>query len=410
LGDTYNREQQVMISRVLGIVVLCTGVSSASAQSLPAEPVTFGDGRVVVGGEVSATMAPEDTGFFNYSDYEHSTLREFRAAASLMVRATDRISVLGEIRSENLGSPEAYALYARIRPFPHYRLDVQIGRIPPTFGSFSRQVYGKDNPLIGYPLAYQYLTSLRADALPANVDELLRMRGRGWLSSYSIGNTTPARGVPLTSSLTWDTGVQVTSGWKAIDVTASVTNGTPSHPLVADDNNGKQVAARVTGRVSPALVLGTSFARGSFVGREALAALGLKDNGDYIQQAMGVDATYQAGHLVVRGEAIGTAWHLPLASPASILDLKAGALSVEAKYAFLPGAYAAARAERLTFNRVVGSRRTSAWDAPVDRLEVGGGYYLQRNLIARVSLQFNQRDGGRVTASRLAAAQLLFWF
>src|SRR4029079_3492019 len=98
------------------------------------------------------------------------------------------------------------------------------------FGSFSRQVYGKDNPLIGYPLAYQYLTSLRADALPANVDELLRMRGAGCLSSYSIGNTVPARGVPLTSSLTWDTGVQVTSGWKASDVTASVRHRTTSAP------------------------------------------------------------------------------------------------------------------------------------------------------------------------------------
>ena len=105
-----------MISRALGLAVLCAGVTSASAQSLPAEPVTFADGRVVVGGEISATMAPEDTGFFNYSDYEHSTLREFRAGASLMVRATDRISVLGEIRSENLESPAAYALYARIRP------------------------------------------------------------------------------------------------------------------------------------------------------------------------------------------------------------------------------------------------------------------------------------------------------
>jgi hypothetical protein len=38
--------------------------------------------------------------------------------------------------------------------------------------------------LIGYPLAYQYLTSLRADSLPLNANELIAMRGRGWLSSY----------------------------------------------------------------------------------------------------------------------------------------------------------------------------------------------------------------------------------
>src|SRR5690349_6274461 len=123
-----------MISRVLGVAVLCADATAASAQTLLAEPVTFDDGRVIVGGEISATAAPDDTGFFNYSDYEHSTLQEFRAAASVMVRATDRISILGEVRSENLQSPEAYALYARIRPFARYRVDVQIGRIPPTFG------------------------------------------------------------------------------------------------------------------------------------------------------------------------------------------------------------------------------------------------------------------------------------
>jgi predicted porin len=162
--------------------------------------------------------------------------------------------------------------------------------------------------------------------------------------------------------------------------------------------------------VSPALVLGTSFARGAFVGRGALAAAGVQDTGEYLQQAVGVDASYEAGHLMVRGEVIGTAWHLPLARSSSTLDLRAAALSIEAKYAFLPGAYAAARAERLTFNRVTGSQRTDAWEAPVDRLEIGGGYYLQRNLIARASLQFNQRGAGRVTSSRLAAAQLLFWF
>jgi len=34
-------------------------------------------------------------------------------------------------------------------------------------GAFARQAYGRDNLVIGTPLAYQYLTSLRPDALPA---------------------------------------------------------------------------------------------------------------------------------------------------------------------------------------------------------------------------------------------------
>ena len=86
---------------------------------------------------------------------------------------------------ERRAAREPYALYVRVRPWPDARFDIQAGRVPPTFGAFARRIYASDNLLIGYPLAYQYLTSLRPDALPANADELLRMRGRGWLSSFS---------------------------------------------------------------------------------------------------------------------------------------------------------------------------------------------------------------------------------
>ncbi len=235
------------------------------------------------------------------------------------------------------------------------------------------------------------------------------MRGRGWLSNFSIGNTAPDRGVPLSAGLTWDTGVQISTGWKAIDVTGAVTNGSPSRPLVADDNAGKQIVTRVAVHASPALVVGTSYARAAFVSRRALSAMGASESADHAQQALGIDGTYQAGHLSVRAEVIHTSWQLPLPTGPG-LDLKATALSFESKYAFLPGAYAAVRLERLTFNRLNGTTRVDTWDAPVDRVEVGGGYHLQRNLIAKAAVQFNERAGGRVTSSRLAAAQLLFWF
>jgi hypothetical protein len=399
-----------MVFRVLAVVLFCAAAGSAFGQSLPAEPISVGGGRVVVSGDVAGSIAPEDFGFFNYSDYEHSTLREFRAGVSILVRATERVAVLADVRSENFSAPEAYALYARIRPFTGRRLDLQIGRIPPTFGAFPRQTYGRDNPLIGYPLAYQYLTSLRADALPADADELLRMRGRGWLASYSIGNLTPARGVPVAAALTWDTGVQISSGWRRLDITGAITNGSPSRPLVTDDNSGKQIAARAVVHASPAVAIGVSYARGAFVSRRALIAAGTTDDTDHAQQAFGADGSYQVGHLSVRAEVIASSWQLPLHVSNTTLDLRSASGSVEVKYAFLPGAYVASRIERLTFSRVASATRVDTWDAPVSRVEVGGGYYLQRNLVGRVSMQMNERSGGRVTSSRLAAVQLLYWF
>jgi len=43
-------------------------------------------------------------------------------------------------------------------------------------------------------------------------------------------------------------------------------------------------------------------------------------------------------------------------------------------------------------------------------VEIGGGYYLQRNLVLKLSYQYNTRDGGRQPTLGLPAAQLVYWF
>jgi len=393
------------------LVMACVTAGAAAAQTLPSEPVTFGGGRVVLGGDVAVAMAPEDEGFFNYTDYEQTALRQFRVGMTALVRVTDRIAVLGELRSENLEHVSAAALYARIRPFSAGRFDIQIGRIPPAFGGLSRRAYGGDNPLIGYPLAYQYLTSLRADAVPGDADELLSMRGRGWLSSFTFGDPAAAPGVPLVSAFTWDTGIQATGGWEILTLTAGVTNGTASNPRVSDDNGGKQIVARLTVAPTTGLVVGASFARGAFLSRQVRRLLPAGSDQEYVQVARGLDVEYSRGHWVVRADAVLSEWQIPLPAhgPAPVA-LRALATAVEGRYTFLPGLYGAARAEHLGFNRVASATRTDTWEAPVTRLEVGGGYYLQRNLVARVSVQINAREGGRHTTARFVAGQLLYWF
>lgn len=397
------------VAFVLAAYGMACGV--ASAQVLPSEPVTFGDGRVVVGGELAASMAPEDTGFFNYSDYEHSTLRELRIGLSASVRASERLSLLGELRTENFERLTPFALYARFRPWRDRRLDIQAGRIPPTFGAFTRNTYGARNPLIGYPLAYQYLTSLRTDSVPADAEELLRMRGRGWLSNFTVGNLAPARGLPLVTAFSWDTGVQVSTGWRMLDVSAAVTNGSASNPRVDDDNAGKQVAARVTLRPAVGLVVGGSFSRGQFGARPIVDELAAQDGRRFMQRAFGADVEYSRGYWMGRAEAVLSEWRIPaVSSPLVPAPLRALAVSLEGRYTFLPGMYAAARAEHLAFNRIAGIGRIEEWDAPVTRVEAGVGYYLQRNLIARLTVQVNDRDAGRTRSATLPAVQLLYWF
>ena len=195
------------IARLTTLALVCA-VRLAAAQALPSEPIALAGGRVTVSGDVSAGYGSADPGFFNYTDYAHSALRLMRIDVTAAVKAGPHFTLLGEIRSENLGAVRPYALYLRIRPWTTRDFDIQVGRVPPTFGAFARRTYANDNPLIGYPLAYQYLTTLRPDALPASADELLRKRSLGWLLRYSLGEPALDHGVPLVSAFRWDSGVQ----------------------------------------------------------------------------------------------------------------------------------------------------------------------------------------------------------
>jgi hypothetical protein len=400
---------------VLLLLAWCTVApvvdTSAAAQTLPSEPFTFAGGRVVIGGDVAASLAPDDLGFFNYGDYEHSTLRQIRVGVTTSVRATSRLSFLGELRIDNFQQVSPFALYARVTPWPDRRFDIQIGRVPPTFGTFGRQAYGNENPLIGYPLAYQYLTSLRTDSVPTSADELLAMRGRGWLSNFGVGNLAPDRGLPLVTAFSWDTGVQVTTGWRAVDITASVTNGSAANPRVRDDNGGKHFAARVSVRPIVGLVLGSSWSRGQFGQQFLIDLTSPPDTRDFMQRVYGADLEYSRDHWLVRAEAVLGEFEIPaLRAPFIPGPLRALATSVEGRYVIGPGLFTAVRAEHLGFNRIRGTRGVSEWDAPVTRVEAGGGYYVQRNVVVRVTVQVNRRQGGRVRESTLPSVQLLYWF
>ena len=406
-----------------GFVSFVTFITGAGAQTLPAEPIALANGRVTVGGDVSATFGSEDPGFFNYTDYDHSALRLLRIDLMATAKAGPHLALLAEIRTENVDSVRPYALYARIRPWTTRDIDIQVGRIPPTFGAFARRTYAVDNPLIGYPLAYQYLTSLRPNALPATADELLLKRSHGWLVRYSIGDSNFDRGVPLVSAFRWDTGVQVHGGHGIVSGAVAVTAGTLSNPLFSDDNGGRQVAARVELKPVAGLILGTSFARGPFVGASAeRAAVGDASGIDadrFTQSAWGADVEYSRRYYLLRSETIVSDWRLP-AVRAPLLDqsLRAVSTSVEGRYKLAVGMYLAARFDHLGFNDVTGSTNAASWDAPVRRTEIAAGYSMQRNLLLKVAYQHNHRDGGGLpidpfalkAVEHLAAAQLAFWF
>jgi hypothetical protein len=400
----------------VSIAVLIHAGAPADAQTLPDRPVELAGGQVVLSAQVDASMAADDRpGYFNHTDYEHSVLRLFQAALTAAWRPATRLAFLAEVRTENLDTPRVYAAFVRIRPWAGRAFDIQAGRIPPSFGAFGRRAYGLDNPVVGYPLAYQYLTSLRADALPASADDLLARRGRGWRVAYPIGQEGFDAGLPLVSSFRWDTGLQVRAGGKPLEATAAVTAGTLSNPGTSDHNGGVQVSGRIALRPGPAWVLGFSAARGPFAARVATSALPPHATGGRpTQTAWGADAEYSRGHWLVRGELVHSSWSLPAVDePRITRPLEALGAWIETRYRLTPRVYVAGRADRLGFSTIEGTLFDGAptpWDARVVRLEMGGGYYVRRNVVLRAVYQYNHRDDTRTSHRHFVAGQGLYWF
>jgi hypothetical protein len=405
------RVRREAVVTFVGVFVVCATFSVA-AQTLPSRPIALANGQVTLGGDLSVAVGPQDPGFFNYTDYEQSNIRLFRGDLTASVRVSERITLLGALRTENGATLRPHAMYVRVRPWNTVPLDIQAGRIPPTFGAFARRTYGMDSPLIGSPIAYQYLTSLRVDSLPADADELLRMRGHGSRLRFSIGSQEPEHGVALASPSSWDTGVQVHAATVSVDATASVTAGTLSYPIWHDDNDRKRFAGRLAVRPTMGLVVGASASRGPFFSRTAArGAVGDGHDGDFTQTAWGGDVEYSRDHYIVRVETILSDWTIPMAGTPTIdVPLRAMATSVEGKYKIRPGLYGAVRFDHLGFSEITGTGGRETWDAPVTRVEIGGGYSLQRNLLLKLSYQYNARDAGEVRTLSLLAGQLHFWF
>ena len=402
---------RAVLAALLGVAVPCAAQDAAAP---PPQSDWFRD-HVRLSGEATASMSTkdaEDEGWFNYSDYEYSTVRQLRLSLLGEVTLGERVAVVAEVRTLQLDVPEAYALYVRLRPWVSHAFDIHAGRIPPTFGAFPRRLYASENPLIGMPLAFQYLTSNRADALPATADELARMRGRGWLTNYTVGDTSAAPGLPIANALRWDTGVQVRWQHDPWTMIGAITQGTIGDPRLSDDNGGPQLAGRVVYTPHPIVSIGGSVAAGPYLARALTDVLpGPEGLRSHRQEAYGADAEVSRSRWLVRSELVWNRWGQPAYEPDPKRDLDAMGAMVEARYKLWPGLYVAGRVDHLGFSRLqTTTLGTPTWDADVTRLELGGGWTIHRHVLLKAVWQRNRRDGGRPRGSDLGAVQVAAWF
>jgi hypothetical protein len=411
------------------LVWLAMPAARAAADLLPSRPITFGDGRVVVSGDVAITFGSQDVGYFNLFDYSHDAFNVLSMSLTAEVRATDRVAFIGQVLDEvslRGRDPDPadrhvfypYAAYVRVRPTDR-PFTILGGRIPPVFGAFARRDYGEVNALIGLPLAYGYSTTMRPEPPPSR-RELVLNRGGGWAVRYPRATATLGpQGLPLVSARRWDTGVSAQWDGSKVQAGVAVTMGTLSSPRTDDDNGGKQISGRVGLTPSANLTLGVSGSSGEYLadsGRStSYGTVGWLPeparSATHRQQAVGFDAEYAVGHVVVRGELVGSRWDVPFQNGDPTLRLGALGSSIETRVALTPRWSLAVRGDRLGFSRVIAADGTvRSWDAPVRRIEGAVGYLVRRNVRLKAGYQYNWRDGGRERSIGMAGAQLLYWF
>lgn len=395
-------------SCVRALCVLLVVASAVRAGAQPAAPGrdAASPARVTVSGELVAIYGPEDPGFFNYATYAYEPLRNVRATLDASARPFTGVEVLAQVRTDGVTQARMSALYLRVHPWKARRVDLQVGRVPTAFGAFGRNGYGGDMPLVGRPLAYSYLLSLRRDALPAAPADLLRMRGRGWLSNFPLGNAAADRGLPMINADTWDAGAQLHLGSDRVDWTGAVTVGSLGSPRVGDDNDRPGLSSRLVVRARPGLAVGASAARGAYLSR-ALDGVA-PEAGTATQQAGAVDVEWTGGRWVTRGEVVVSRWGVPSLAVEHVSALAAWG---ESRVRILPGLDAGLRLEHLTFSAIDSSTGRLPWEAPVTRIEGGVAYVPVRHVRVTVGVQHNRRpDGGRVRIDTLVAAQAGVWF
>jgi hypothetical protein len=411
----------------LAVSLWLSAAPGAHAQLLPSAPLSFGGGRVVMSGSVSASIAPsDDRAYYNLTGYNNDILRLFEVSFDASVRLASRADIVvgvDGLTPIDHWSWNGYApsLHLAVRPWAQRPFTIRAGIVEPPFGAFLRRTYGRGNLLIGYPLGYQYASTVRPDAFPASTDDLLWLpggrvsrRGLGAVTRYSLGDTYRGPGLSLVNPFGWNPGVEVEAGRNTLRGSLALLRGGISnryHREGASDS-GWTVDGRLEARPTPGLVLGTSLAYGGYVDDEwRPTADTAVYNRTPRETALGFDAEYSRAYWLVRGEAILGRRTVPAFSAPYLADpLHAGWLMVEGRYKLFPGMYVAGRVERLSFSTVAGSTTTESWDAPVTRLEVGGGYSITRNVLGKISYQHNARESHWYPRQQLVAAQVVLWF
>jgi len=274
--------------------------------------------------------------------------------------------------------------YAQWTPWPDRDAHVQAGKIPWAIGTWGPRTYSDRNPLIGMPLMYQYHTDLPWAVSAPSVDAVVANAGNGQ-SGIAYGANSAGMGMPIVDDRWWDVGAVALGSQRPFEYAFGVTQGTPGWPVTGQDETpGNTMLGRLGLAPVAGLRFGVSGAYGTWMPMWFKYALPAGDDlREYHEQLGMADLELERGPWELRGEGFVKAWQ----------TIAAGTLRVNGGYGELrlglgDGYWLAGRYDAMRFGDVTTSTGvTRPWDDDVDRMEVGGGYRLSRDVRLKASFQ-----------------------
>ena len=329
------------------------------------------------------------------SQYDPYGLRLF-----LDGNVNEHVDVFGQVVLRDGANPYVDGAYVLFTPFPGYDTHLMAGKIPWPIGTYGPRTYSNKNPLIATPLMYQYHTTLTWWAIPPSADVLIANSGSGQYDidyfGYSMG-----MGMPVVDDSWWDVGVTAVGSQGPVEYTMGITAGTPGWGnTVEDENTGKTLMGRFGLAPMPGLRFGISGALGPYLIEGLNEELAPHQNVNQFYQRLGmVDLEFATGHLELRAEGAWNTWQTP-----TVGDLDVATGYVELKYALPFGAFAAGRLDGMRFSDIEDSTGVKhPWDSNIGRWELGAGYRIDRNILAKVVYQHTIMEGRDLDPSLLAA-------
>ncbi len=288
-----------------------------------------------------------------------------------------------------------YGAYLRVERLLEKNLNLNIGYIPATIGTYAARTYSDKNPLIGTPLLYNHHSNIvpGRDEPVRNVEEFLEERGERY-------NT----GLPVIYDACWNTGLDLYGSIEKFDYSFGILAGAVSLTSVEQKKEVPQFTMRLAYNFSPGLVLGGSAFFGPYLSDQQFDDILPPGRSftDYINAGAGYDLYFAHRMLEIYSETFYALWEYPY-----LPDLKVVAGYLEAKYKFAPGWYGAARFDFFEPSEIDnGDGGKEKWDYPLKRYEFGIGYKPSRNVTVKLVTQLNRFDINDYFDSNLYALQI----